>query len=88
MILDLEEHKTWVINSVVDTLISAGVGGGIKYDVIIKEVDRLCILRVLAASGNNKTKAAKFLGINRTTMIERMRRHNMILNPRCVASSD
>jgi Nif-specific regulatory protein len=40
----------------------------------LKEVEQEHILQVLSYTGNNKTEAAKFLGLKRTTLVEKMKK--------------
>ncbi len=44
---------------------------------ILAETERQVILEALKSAGGNKTKAAKMLGIHRTSLYEKMRMHGM-----------
>lgn len=43
----------------------------------LEQCERLAILNALTASGWNRSRAAKALGINRTTLIGKMKKHNL-----------
>jgi transcriptional regulator with GAF, ATPase, and Fis domain len=43
------------------------------------EVSKDLISQALLRTGNNKYLAAKLLGLNRTTLVERMRRHGFVI---------
>jgi DNA-binding NtrC family response regulator len=43
----------------------------------LSEVERIHIRNVLASSGNNRTKAAKLLGISRSTLNEKIKTYQL-----------
>jgi DNA-binding NtrC family response regulator len=47
---------------------------GLDLTAIVSEMERTIISRVLAGSENVKSKAAQFLKMNRTTLVEKMKR--------------
>lgn len=47
---------------------------GLNLPQILREMEKNLILKALEASGGVKSKAAKLLGLNRTTLIEKMKR--------------
>jgi DNA-binding NtrC family response regulator len=44
---------------------------------ILAETERQVILEALKSAGGNKTKAARMLGIHRTSLYEKMRMHGL-----------
>lgn len=60
---------------------------GIDIDLCIQQFQRAMMVQALERSHGNKTAAATLLGLNRTTFIERMRRHGLgSLVPRRLAA--
>ena len=60
---------------------------GIDIDLCIQRFQREMMVQALERSHGNKTAAANLLCLNRTTFIERMRRHGLgLLIPRRVVS--
>ncbi len=51
---------------------------GINLNHIIDDIERKLILQALDMTGGNKTRAAKLLGLNRTTLIEKMRKKGLL----------
>lgn len=47
------------------------------YDVFMDEVEIGVILEVLEFTGNNQSEASKILGITRTTLRNKIRKHNL-----------
>ena len=47
----------------------------------LEELEKQIILLALRECKNVKTRAAKLLKLNRTTLLEKMRRHEIPLNP-------
>lgn len=48
----------------------------------VERVENDCILEALRRTGNNKNRAAKLLGLNRTTLVERIKKRKLApLNP-------
>jgi len=62
---------------------TAGMNNGIKHDIIsslrdvMQEPEKIYILRVLEEVGWNKKKAATKLGVNRTTLYNKLRKYNI-----------
>jgi len=50
---------------------------GIVFDQAVEEYEKKLILQALAETNWVKTKAAKLLNINRTTLIEKMKKKNL-----------
>jgi transcriptional regulator with PAS, ATPase and Fis domain len=50
----------------------------ISVDEIMDSIDKYCILKALLLNKNNRSKTARFLGLKRTTLIERMRRYKIL----------
>lgn len=48
---------------------------------MIADIEKDLITRALADTGGNKSRAAIWLGLNRTTLIEKMRKYQMPLLP-------
>jgi len=51
---------------------------GMDLDGFLKSIENDLILQALARTRGNKTLAAEFLGLNRTTLIERMRKRGLL----------
>lgn len=51
--------------------------GGISLDTAIKEFEKKLIIQALNKKGWIKNKAAQFLNLNRTTLVEKMKRKNI-----------
>lgn len=47
------------------------------YRLVIAEVERPLLERVLHYAGGNQTRAAEMLGINRTTLRKKLRQHRI-----------
>ena len=47
------------------------------YRLVISEVERPLLERVLHYAGGNQTRAAEMLGINRTTLRKKLRQHRI-----------
>jgi Fis family transcriptional regulator, factor for inversion stimulation protein len=47
------------------------------YRLVISEVERPLLQRVLHHAGGNQTRAAEILGINRTTLRKKLRQHGI-----------
>lgn len=48
----------------------------------VEKLENNCILQALKRTGNNKNRAAKLLGLNRTTLVERIKKRKLApLNP-------
>ena len=50
---------------------------GIVFDQAVEEYEKKLILQALSETNWVKTKAAKLLNINRTTLIEKMKKKNL-----------
>lgn len=50
------------------------------YHVVINEIEKGVILEVLAHCDNNQSDASQILGITRTTLRNKIRKHNLTLN--------
>jgi DNA-binding NtrC family response regulator len=51
--------------------------GGISLDVAVNEFEKKLIIQALNKKGWIKNKAAQFLNVNRTTLVEKMKRKNI-----------
>jgi DNA-binding NtrC family response regulator len=51
---------------------------GVDLNAIIDEIETKLILQALDMTGGNKTRAAKLLGLNRTTLIEKMKKKGLL----------
>jgi DNA-binding NtrC family response regulator len=51
---------------------------GVKLTKILEDMERSYILKAMEQSGGVKSKAAELLGINRTTLIEKMRKKGIV----------
>ena len=47
------------------------------YDLVISEVERPLLERVMLEAGSNQSKAARYLGINRNTLRSKLNRHDL-----------
>jgi transcriptional regulator with PAS, ATPase and Fis domain len=52
--------------------------GGISLDTAINEFEKKLIIQALNKKGWIKNKAAQFLNLNRTTLVEKMKRKNIL----------
>lgn len=52
--------------------------GGISFDEVIHEFEKKLIIQALNKKGWIKNKAAQFLNLNRTTLVEKMKRKNIL----------
>lgn len=63
-----------VINShIVDILPEEGI----KLESYIEQLENTLIMQALERTGNNKNQAAKLLGLNRTTLVERIKKRKL-----------
>ena len=63
-----------------ETVVAVKSGSGSLPDKVSQSraaVERRAIVEALEASGNSKTKAARKLGISRTTLFRRMRKYGI-----------
>jgi len=51
---------------------------GIDLNQVVSDVERNLILQALERSGSNKGKAARLLYLKRTTLVEKLRRMNLL----------
>lgn len=56
-------------------------GDGIDLDSLVQEMENRLILQALSRVHGNKTMAAELLRLNRTTLVERMRRRGLVPPP-------
>jgi len=83
----LTNHKTLTIDDIPEKILSSsrsdGVGGfeipeeGISLEEALNEFERRLILHALHKTGWVKNKAAQLLRVNRTTLIEKIKRQNL-----------
>jgi DNA-binding NtrC family response regulator len=83
----LTNHKTLTIDDIPEKILSSsrsdGVGGfeipeeGISLEEALNEFERRLILHALRKTGWVKNKAAQLLRVNRTTLIEKIKRQNL-----------
>ena len=51
-----------------------GVGEGVNFEAVVTKVERELLLKSLRQTGGNKMRAAKLLGMKRTTFVEKLKR--------------
>ena len=68
----VERQLTRYINADRQVLPASGL-----YDRIIEEVERPLLRLVLSLTGGNKLQAAKILGLNRNTLLKKLRQHSL-----------
>ena len=51
---------------------------GIELNKLLKEIEVYYLKKALEISKGVKTKAAKLLGLNRTTFIEKLKKYNLV----------
>jgi DNA-binding NtrC family response regulator len=54
---------------------------GIDINSVVENMERSLILKALKKTGGIKNRAAKLLGLNRTTLIEKMKKMRIALQP-------
>lgn len=76
---DLPEMIVSAQNMAVEATTAAAVGAEDASSLknALKDPEKLFILKVLEEAGWNKKKAAQKLGVNRTTLYNKMRKHNL-----------
>ena len=47
------------------------------YELVLKEVEPPLLISVMKFANNNQSKAARILGINRTTLRTKLKKHNI-----------
>ena len=50
---------------------------GVDLRVLLTEIEERLIAEALDAHGGNRNRAAELLGLNRTTLVEKLRRRNV-----------
>lgn len=61
---------------------------GIDLNSLIDKIERDLILQAIQKTKGVKSKAASLLGLNRTTLIEKMKKKGLLINPLVVDSAD
>jgi DNA-binding NtrC family response regulator len=51
---------------------------GINLETYIERLENSLIMQALERTGNNKNQAAKLLGLNRTTLVERIKKRKLV----------
>jgi DNA-binding NtrC family response regulator len=51
--------------------------GGVDLQILLTEIEEHLIAEALERSGGNRVRAAELLGLNRTTLVEKLRRRNV-----------
>jgi DNA-binding NtrC family response regulator len=51
--------------------------GGVDLRVLLMQLEEKLIAQALERTGGNKNRAAELLGMNRTTLVEKLRRRNV-----------
>jgi DNA-binding NtrC family response regulator len=51
--------------------------GGIEFNTVIDHIETRLILEALEKTGGNKNQAARLLGLNRTTLIEKIKKKGL-----------
>jgi DNA-binding NtrC family response regulator len=51
---------------------------GIDLETYIERLENSLIMQALERTGNNKNQAAKLLGLNRTTLVERIKKRKLV----------
>ncbi len=51
---------------------------GINLETYIEQLENTLIMQALERTGNNKNQAAKLLGLNRTTLVERIKKRKLV----------
>ncbi|MCD4708599.1 MAG: sigma-54 dependent transcriptional regulator [Candidatus Sabulitectum sp.] len=72
--ISLEHLPDWISNSPGTDIPSADTAGVVHLNVIVNSVERHYIQKALIASGGVRSKAARRLGLKRTTLLARMKK--------------
>ena len=72
----LTEHREQILTAIFDEMGDFSS----SYDSIIDGLEKMALTKVLSATDNCKARAAKIMGMHRTTFIMKMRKHKMKLN--------
>jgi DNA-binding NtrC family response regulator len=51
---------------------------GLNLEMYIEQLENTLIMQALERTGNNKNQAAKLLGLNRTTLVERIKKRKLV----------
>jgi len=51
---------------------------GLDLETYIEQLENTLIMQALERTGNNKNQAAKLLGLNRTTLVERIKKRKLV----------
>ncbi len=61
-----------------DTKISSNAPGAVSLKDALKEPEKVYILQIMKEAGWNKKKAARKLGVNRTTLYNKLKKYNLL----------
>ena len=67
------------LKNVLHNMTKAGIAGGSTqlYDEVLSILDQTLIELALTECSHNQSKTAELLGISRTTLIKKMKQHNI-----------
>ncbi len=71
------EEDGEIVRSLVERLLSAGIPEGEVYQAVMDRFEGPLIAAVLQRTGGNQVRAARILGIHRTTLRARIRKHGL-----------
>jgi DNA-binding NtrC family response regulator len=74
---DLPEHIQQVTAPLTQSEEDESIEGGLSLDEAVRDYEKRLIIEALEKSGWVKTKAAKLLNINRTTLVEKIKRQKL-----------
>ncbi|MBU2700497.1 PAS domain S-box-containing protein [Sporomusaceae bacterium BoRhaA] len=72
------EHLPPILKKAHGVLTTEDNSAAFDLEIIINKAEQQAIKRALDASGGNKTKAAKILGVHRSAFYQKMRKYNMV----------
>lgn len=72
------EHLPPILKKAHGVLTTEDSSAAFDLEIIINKAEQQAIKRALDASGGNKTKAAKILGVHRSAFYQKMRKYNMV----------
>jgi DNA-binding NtrC family response regulator len=75
--IEISDLPEKVLNAEMDPLLITIPDSGISFDVAVSEFEKRLILQALKKSNWVKNRAAKLLRLNRTTLVEKMKRINL-----------
>jgi DNA-binding NtrC family response regulator len=52
---------------------------GVDFDGLIRDLETRLILQALSLSGGNKKEAARLLNLNRTTLLQKIKKKGLLL---------